>query len=449
MKQTDIIKKFKAYEMIKKGIKIREISRILNLSPATISRIKRKNNFFEYDKEAYKIYIYFEKNPFLNLKDLSKIFKMPISTIYSKLSLYDIYGFKENKQINQLVHYLFEKNDLKNLKKFLKHFIPSSEKDYDILLKLPDNLLPINLVVYKFSYIYSKIFHSKTILITTKEMIYKIREYKELALKRKFLLTYYSLFIPEIMFLRASGNYNEIKKIFKRHLNEFLKLPEQIKKPILLLILNSLYYDSEVYKKLFPIFSRWIKSYKNLKDSELSKLIYSILVSLGHIKKAHLLFKDEKLKFHLGNFEEFSRISDDSIYFKILKALSYFLKGNHLRFILEIKTIEIDIVNREFDDDNYKLAKAFALYIEGKLKEAKNFILQIKKPTFLAILNKDLKLIVKHRKQDLVAKYIIKGWEKRAYEIAKRHGLISNFLIYKFIKEKFAFNRWGFLKAKP
>ena len=109
-----------------------------------------------------------------------------------------------------------------------------------------------------------------------------------------------------------------------------------------------------------------------------------------------------------------------------------------MRFVLEIKTIEIDIKNREFDDDNYKLAKAFALYIEGKLKDAKNFILQIKKPTFLAILNKDLNLIVKHRKQDLVAKYIIKGWIKRAYEIVKRNGLISNFLIYKFIKEKFA-----------
>lgn len=101
------------------------------------------------------------------------------------------------------------------------------------------------------------------------------------------------------MFLRASGNYDEIKKIFKEHLKEFLKLPEQIKKPILLLILNSLYYDIEVYKTLFPIFSRWVKSYKNLKDNELSKLIYSILVSLGHIKKAYLLFKDEKLKFHL------------------------------------------------------------------------------------------------------------------------------------------------------
>jgi len=438
MKQTDIIKKFKAYEMIKKGYKIREISRILKLSPATISRIKKNNSFFEYNKEAYKIYIYFEKNPFLNLKDLSKIFKMPVSTIYFKLSLYDIYGFKENKQITQLVCYLFEKNDLKNLKKFLKHFIPSNEKDYEMLLKIPDNLLPLNLLVYKFSYIYSRIFHSKTILITTKEMIFRIRKYKNLALKRKFLLTYYSLFIPEIMFLRASGNYDEIKKIFKEHLKEFLKLPEQIKKPILLLILNSLYYDIEVYKTLFPIFSRWVKSYKNLKDNELSKLIYSILVSLGHIKKAYLLFKDEKLKFHLGNFEEFSRIPDDSIYFKILKALSYFLKGHHLRFVLEIKTIEIDIKNREFDDDNYKLAKAFALYIEGKLKDAKNFILQIKKPTFLAILNKDLNLIVKHRKQDLVAKYIIKGWIKRAYEIAKRHSLISNFLIYKFIKEKFA-----------
>lgn len=82
MKQTDIIKKFKAYEMIKKGYKIREISRILKLSPATISRIKKNNSFFEYNKEAYKIYIYFEKNPFLNLKDLSKIFKMPVSTIY-------------------------------------------------------------------------------------------------------------------------------------------------------------------------------------------------------------------------------------------------------------------------------------------------------------------------------------------------------------------------------
>jgi len=29
------------------------------------------------------------------------------------------------------------------------------------------------------------------------------------------------------MFLRASGNYDEIKKIFKEHLKEFLKLPEQ------------------------------------------------------------------------------------------------------------------------------------------------------------------------------------------------------------------------------
>lgn len=87
MKQTDIIKKFKAYEMIKKGYKIREILRILKLSPSTISRIKKNNSFFEYNKEAYKIYIYFEKNPFLNLKDLSKIFKMPVSTIYFKLSL--------------------------------------------------------------------------------------------------------------------------------------------------------------------------------------------------------------------------------------------------------------------------------------------------------------------------------------------------------------------------
>ena len=60
------------------------------------------------------------------------------------------------------------------------------------------------------------------------------------------------------------------------------------------------------------------------------------------------------------------------------------------------------------------MAKAFALYIEGKLKDDKNFILQIKKPTFLAILNKDLNLIVKHRKQDLVAKYIIKGWIKKS-----------------------------------
>ncbi|MDT7879278.1 MAG: helix-turn-helix domain-containing protein [Candidatus Hydrothermia bacterium] len=436
MKQTDIIKKFLAWKMIKQGYKIREISRILNLSASTISRIKKNDSFLEYDKKAYEIYIYFEKNPFLNLKDLSKIFKMPISTIYFKLSLYDVYGFRENKKISELAHYLFKNNDLENLKKILNHFIPSKEEDYEMLLKIPDDLLPLNLLVYKFSYIYSKIFHSKTILVTTKEMIFRIRKYKSLALKKKFLLTYYSLFIPEIMFLRASGNYDEIKRIFKNHLKEFFKLPEQIKKPILLLILNSLYYDVEVYKTLFPTFSRWTKSYKNLKDSELSKLIYSILVSLGHIKKAYSLFKDEKLKFYLGNFEEFLRISDDSIYYKILKALSYFLRKNYLKFILEIKTIEIDIANREFNDDNYKLAKAFSYYIEKNLRDAKNFILQIKKPTFLAILNKDLKLIVKHRKQDLVAKYIIKGWIKRAYEIAKRYGLISNFLIYKFIKEK-------------
>jgi uncharacterized protein YerC len=61
MKQTDIIKKFLAWKMIKQGYKIREISRILNLSASTISRIKKNDSFFEYDKKAYEIYINFDK----------------------------------------------------------------------------------------------------------------------------------------------------------------------------------------------------------------------------------------------------------------------------------------------------------------------------------------------------------------------------------------------------
>lgn len=58
-----------------------------------------------------------------------------------------------------------------DLKKTSK--IPSNEKDYEMLLKIPDNLLPLNLLVYKFSYIYSRIFHSKTIFIYPRNYVFK------------------------------------------------------------------------------------------------------------------------------------------------------------------------------------------------------------------------------------------------------------------------------------
>ncbi|MEO0144387.1 MAG: Trp family transcriptional regulator [candidate division WOR-3 bacterium] len=434
MKQKITIKKYLAWKLLKEGKTFREISKKLNISIATISRIKKSKNFFNFDKKAYKIYLYVERYPFKNLSYLSKKFKMPISTIYNKLSLYDVYGLRERKEISELVKYLFENKDFKNLRKVLKHFIPSSQGDYEILINIPNELLPINLLSYKFSYIYSKIYHTETVIITLKELLYNIRVYKLRALKERMFLSYYSLFIPEIMVLRALGKYDEIKLIFKTHYKKFLKLPDNLKKSILLLILNSLYFELYVYQKLFPILSRWLKHKKILKDSNLSKVAHSILVSLGYIKRAYNVFKVKSLIFYLGDFNNFLKSSDNTIYDRILKCICYLLNGNYQSFISQMGILEITFQSREFNDENYKLALAFERILKGDIEKAKKIIINIQKKTYLALLNKDTSLLIKHRKQDLIAKYIIKSNIKRAYKLALKYGLIANFLIYLSIK---------------
>ncbi len=440
MKQNNILNKYICWKLLKDKKTYREISKKTNISIATISRISKSKNFLNFDKKSYKIYIYLERHPFKNLRDLSKKFKMKISTIYNKLSLYDVYSLKERKDIKDLIKYLFENRDFNSLKKFLKYFIPTSQQDYEILMNIPDEIIPINLLSYKFSYIYSKIYQNQTVVITMKELLYRIRISKLKALRNRMYLSYYSLFIPEIMVLRALEKYEDIKLIFKSHYKKFLKLPDNIKKSILLLILNSLYMDSYIYHKLFPILSRWLRRGKILKDKNLSKLAYSTLVSLGYIRKAYNIFKVESLKFYLGDFKSFLKSSDETIYTKILKCICHLISGNYPSFVSQMGILEINFQGREFYDENYKIALTLERMLHGDTEGVKKIIMSIKKGTYIALIKRDTSLLIKHRKQDLIAKYIIKSKIKKAWSLAIKYGLLANFLIYISIKNLKIFN---------
>ena len=375
------------------------------------------------DELAYQIYLYIENNPFISITELQEILELPKSLIIEKLSRYGVYSFNyPNEEFKSFIKDMINKKDFQKIKEVLNYNLLRKEWTY-LYEDIEDEYIPLFHLPHKYNH-----------LITFGKIDFnlglkKINDYIQLCLKSNYNFSYYKFLLVKLEILRNLSRKEEIFEIYKTEKNNIKKLPNWLKYRILGLILNSNWDKKEVLNELLKLFE---KLYNKQKEDWIYNLLKSIYISIGSIDKLEKINPDDPdIYFYEGNFGKFLTFGSNSHYegerisYLVKKAIANLMIGNELAFEFNLREVSKLCSKYKIAYRNYEILRDIKRAIYDNFKPEINL--------------NDLKNSV--RIKDKVIYYFLKGRFNLAFQLAKKHKILThlyiNMILFRKVPKKF------------
>gem|GEM_PF-2133243 len=363
------------------------------------------------DELAYQVYLYIENNPFINIMKLKKIFKLPKSLIIDKLSRYGFNSIKyPNEEFEILIKKMIAERNFQAIKEILNYNLLKKEWTY-LYESIEDEYIPLFHLPHKYNHLIA--FGKIDFNLGLK----KINDYIQLCLKSNYNFSYYKFLLVKIEILRNLSRKDEIFEIYKNEKNNIKKLPNWLKYRTFGIILNSNWDRKEVLNELLKLFERL---YNKQKEEWIYNLLKSIYISIGSIDKLEKLNpSDPDIYFYEGNFRKFltfgpnSHYEGEKIAYLVKKAVANLMVGNELAFEFNLREVSRLCSRYKISYRNYEMLINLKRAIYDNLKIEIN----------LNSLKNSLRI------KDKVLYYFLKGRFNLAFQLAKKHKILTHLYI--------------------